>query len=862
MKTTYIAVVSARSLALALLVGLAGWRAGAAVLDDFESYAVGSNLHGQGGWAGWAGNPGAGALVSTSFAFSPTRAVVSTGATDLVRPFSGVTNGQWVFQVMQYIPATSSGTNYVILLNRYQPPFTTNELNWSVQIQNNLDAGQIISDLGAGASRPMVKNQWVEIRVEVNLASNTVAEFYNGQLLSTHAWQDGSGLNELQALDLFADNSGPVYYDNVSLAPAPKPAPALRISNTGPNLEGLPPFKLEWDAISNATYLVQSADSLAPGTVWHTLDAVIVPDKAGSYQIQVVATDSTGQMSPTKFFRLILPQPEIFSVEPAVFAPGVAVDAYLVGQCFEITDVVRVDGVPLSGVIYLSHNMLQGPLPTLSVGRHLVELVRGGVVRSSFTVTCADPLISPELVLQGPPTEPPASPHAKITKSRSNIQNNRLGGWGDQDDDGDGTLDYPPDVSGQKITKSRSNIQNNRIRVDSWASIVEISTVRDTYADIDLRSGEVSVQTIDLAIPGRGLDFIWARSYNSRIGRSTAPNGWTFSYDVHLQPLGGDILIHDGTGRADIFKLQANGVYTCPEFFSEGTLSNNVFKLVFADTGYWEFKPLTASADAGKLAKIVDCNGNTMSLEYDGAGKLTQVVDDLDRTNTVAYDSSGRIASVIDFSGRTARYEYDTNGDLVSVISPPVIGTPTGNDFPGGKTNSYTYSSGYLDDRENHLLLSVIDATGQTIYQHVYQHNQTNFDFLRCISVQRWTNTPTMISYLPQTPTPAIQFATLRCIVNDPVGNVTEYFYDARNRPVKMQELTGRATPGVAVTATVNRPTGKLRSSDPDVYETRWSWNNDSLCTQETLPGGEKLQCIYESDFDKSTRARKRGDHA
>ena len=51
-------------------------------------------------------------------------------------------------------------------------------------------------------------------------------------------------------------------------------------------------------------------------------------------------------------------------------------------------------------------------------------------------------------------------------------------------------------------------------------------------------------------------------------------------------------------------------------------------------------------------------------------------------------------------------------GDLKSVTSPPVTGTPNGNDFPDGKTTTYTYSTGYTNDAENHLLLSVIDANG------------------------------------------------------------------------------------------------------------------------------------------------------
>src|ERR1035438_8924730 len=110
---------------LVCLAGLSGQAATRAFFDDFESYAMGSNLHGQGGWAGWAGNARAGALVSTNFAFSPTRSVNITGASDLVHTFSGATNGQWVFSVMQYIPSSSTGDAYVILMNTYQAPYAT-----------------------------------------------------------------------------------------------------------------------------------------------------------------------------------------------------------------------------------------------------------------------------------------------------------------------------------------------------------------------------------------------------------------------------------------------------------------------------------------------------------------------------------------------------------------------------------------------------------------------------------------------------------------------------------------------------------------------------------------------------------------
>jgi len=107
---------------------------------------------------------------------------------------------------------------------------------------------------------------------------------------------------------------------------------------------------------------------------------------------------------------------------------------------------------------------------------------------------------------------------------------------------------------------------------------------------------------------------------------------------------------------------------------------------------------------------------------------------------------------------------------------------------------------------------------------------------------------------------PAGSYATTKCIANDTVGNVTESFFDARNRCVIERDYTGRATPGLPVTDTENRPTGKLRASDPDYYEARWSWNNDSLCTLAVAPGGQQVQYVYQSDFDSATPARKRAD--
>lgn len=671
---------------------------------------------------------------------------------------------------------------------------------------------------------------------------------------------------------------------------------ALGIRYNGTDFEGRQSFQLEWTALSNSTYLVQSATDLTSPVGWETLDAVTPTSGLGKYEIK-------GRSIPensAQFFRLVLPQPQISSVEPAIVAPSAPVTLYVLGQCFDTNTMVQINGVTQAGAVLESSSRITVPSFTPDVpGTYEIRLLVNGVAVSSFNILCADAVANPELVLQGPPTLSPAAPvalmKAKEKANRTKCGNNlrTIGGGDETDEDCGGNFSATllmPALMKAKEKANQARVWDSRSEV--WVALrtgsgghgggggggcggtyADRADLLDCYDDPAIMgfSGEVCAQVVDLSVEGRSLDFVWARTYHSRIGRiGAATNGWTFSYDINIQPLGGNILVHNGTGRADTYKPDTNGIYTCPEFFREGTLSNNVFRLTFADTGYWEFNPLTDPSVPGKLSKIVDRNGNTISLNYDLAGRLAEVVDDLGRTNSVGYDSAGRLASVTDFSGRTVTYQYYQGlpadqggpGDLASVTSPPVTGTPNGNDFPTGKTTTYTYTRKFPSalERQNHLLLSCVDALGQTTASFNYDLGSSSASYLCCTSMQRWTNTPTVFTYLPQTAAPSNQFATVRCVINDPVGNVSECFYDARGRCVTLDEFTGRATPGSPVTDTVNRPISKLRDADPDFFECRATWNNDSLCSRLYLFGGQSVECVYQADFDKSTSARKRGD--
>jgi hypothetical protein len=195
------------------------------MFDNFDSYTVGS-IHGQGGWEGWTGIAGAAGDVTTLQASSGTQSLQVVAGNDTVRPFSGVAGGLWTLSLQQYVPSASSGGSWIILMNNY--PTTP---NWSAQLFTDISGNAMTSSQVPIASAPLVKDQWVDIRFEINLDANSVTSYYNNTLLATHAWQS-SGINEFRALDLYPDEDtaggtaqvGSVFYDNVQLTLVPEPS--------------------------------------------------------------------------------------------------------------------------------------------------------------------------------------------------------------------------------------------------------------------------------------------------------------------------------------------------------------------------------------------------------------------------------------------------------------------------------------------------------------------------------------------------------------------------------------------------------------------------------------------------------------
>lgn len=183
--------------------------------ENFDSYALGSGLHGQGGWHGWDGNSAFNAYITDVESLSPPHSVEITGASDMVHEYTGYTTNQWTFTAWQFVPTGFSGATYFILLNTYADfgPY-----NWSTQVQFN--SGGYIQNDATGQTMPLIRGRWVELRVEIDLISNTQSFFYDGVLFFTASWTEGlsgGGAFNIAAVDLYANGATPVYYDDMSL---------------------------------------------------------------------------------------------------------------------------------------------------------------------------------------------------------------------------------------------------------------------------------------------------------------------------------------------------------------------------------------------------------------------------------------------------------------------------------------------------------------------------------------------------------------------------------------------------------------------------------------------------------------------
>ncbi|MBU4405659.1 MAG: Ig-like domain-containing protein [Candidatus Aminicenantes bacterium] len=332
------------------------------------------------------------------------------------------------------------------------------------------------------------------------------------------------------------------------------------------------------------------------------------------------------------------------------------------------------------------------------------------------------------------------------------------------------------------------------------------------YSGVYLHSGEFFLEETDLAIPGRGFDFVFKRMYKSQSIYS-GPLGWNWdhAYNRRLLELpAGDILYFNGQGRRERYVAVKYGDVVSSYTSPEGALTelkkrqDGTFTLIHPDRFIEIFDP------QGRLSRLQDRNANKMEFYYDFAGRLSAVQDTMGRLIMFEYypvtmldeltmdPKSGRLQSISDFTGRTVTYEYDLHGDLVKAI----LGEGEEQQNPRGKSYAYSTQEKPTDLKLGHNLKSVTDPEGQ-IYL-----SQLTYDGDDKLTSEKIGNSTVAISVDSPTTT------------TDGEGNARSYSHNEAGNPLTAME---------------------------GGHTTKFDYNTDGLVKTVTMPMGNKKEFFYDS---------------
>lgn len=220
---------------------------------------------------------------------------------------------------------------------------------------------------------------------------------------------------------------------------------------------------------------------------------------------------------------------------------------------------------------------------------------------------------------------------------------------------------------------------------------------------VDPRRGEMPWTATDLALPARGPDLMFTRTYAGpdMVEDGMLGPGWRFAFDQRLRMyVDFDIVHYTGDGGWNTYRFVPNDpeayvesydgdeliYYNLDEGHWQPDYAQNLAQLVRLGPEHYEvrhpdglvlvfrgyFAPWRENQHAaGRLLELRDPDGNVTRFEYDDQGRLVRITDAAGRAITLAYGDSAHpnhLTALTDPLGRTWRYTYDERGRLRRVI--------------------------------------------------------------------------------------------------------------------------------------------------------------------------------------------------
>jgi len=240
---------------------------------------------------------------------------------------------------------------------------------------------------------------------------------------------------------------------------------------------------------------------------------------------------------------------------------------------------------------------------------------------------------------------------------------------------------------------------------------------------INLATGNMYFQHADYRAGGLSENLSVIRSYNSQSNFSGLFGmGWSTDYDISLtveSDLRVSVMFNDG-GSVYYYR-PSTGTSTFAAYAPPTDKSNvilnagaNTYTLVLKSNGKYVFNT------NGKLVSIIDPNGNTTSLAYDGSNRLVTVASPTGRTLNFAYNASGKVAAISDGAsgtidpsynpailGTIATYDYDPASEYLSRAT-----------YSDGSQYRYTYT--YNAGTSKYYITAIKDALDNPLESHEY----------------------------------------------------------------------------------------------------------------------------------------------
>ncbi len=227
---------------------------------------------------------------------------------------------------------------------------------------------------------------------------------------------------------------------------------------------------------------------------------------------------------------------------------------------------------------------------------------------------------------------------------------------------------------------------NNNIGLEDYWSYETVDMGRSGTLYANPYNGSVTYAHSNLSMTGNLLPISISHIHNNNTDSiySTVYSGMNVGKKYHLNIQ--EILIKESStkykhydGDGTLHYYISNGGKITHEYDPTQTLTISGSEYIISDAQ--DNKKYFNSA--GQLYKLVDKNGNTQTVTFNG-NLITAVTDPVGRTATLAYNSYGQLISITDPAGRITTYTYSstsTSANLTKIT------------YPDGKTTSFTYSS-------------------------------------------------------------------------------------------------------------------------------------------------------------------------